>query len=76
MHLHEAVQSRTVEKPFIARRSWRDELAPCFFTDVKLLPTDSPDCCILQSRISRKGPCRGWQPTAEDLTADDWEAVP
>ena len=42
MHLHEAVQSRTVEKPFIARRSWRDELAPCFFTDVKLLPTDSP----------------------------------
>ncbi len=74
MFIHEAVLARSATKPFIRRRAWG------YLTDrpesavVKIQPTNTPDCCIIMSAI-RKEPCRGWQPTAEDLVADDWEPV-
>lgn len=70
MYIHEAIRARTADKPFITREKWADAFG--IKRGVKLLPTDSPDGMILDSRAA-KAPCRGWQPTAEDLTADDWK---
>lgn len=71
MHIHEAINATTPHEPFITRAIWaRVTSKPCGAA-VKVQPTNSPDCCIIESIIN-KAPCRGWQPTAEDLTADDW----
>lgn len=72
MYIHEAIKARTVEKPFIVREDWRKEYGDLERYVVKLLPTDTPDLCICVSECSRV-PCRGWQPAARDLLADDWE---
>ena len=40
---------------------------------LKIQVTDSPDRCIVMSETS--GQTAGWQPAANDLTADDWKAV-
>lgn len=74
MYIHEAIKARTVEAPYITRRKWRDEFSDWRAADIKLQPTNSPDCCIVESKVNRS-PCRGWQPTAEDLLADDWEVT-
>lgn len=66
MKINDAISSRTEEKPFITRRAWDIEQV----ADIKVLPTDTPDCCVIFSNSTR--PCRGWQPTARDLVADDW----
>ena len=58
--------------PYITRAAWqhlvdRPSGAP------KLLPTSSPDGMILFSEANgKKNPRRGWEPTAEDLLAEDW----
>lgn len=75
MYIHEAIQARTAEHPFITRKKWCGDITPWKYAQVKILPTDSPDCCWIESKASNKGPCRGWQPTAEDLAADDWGIV-
>lgn len=71
MNISEAIQARTEQKPFITRKKWRSEFSTWQAADIKIQPTDSPDCCIVMSRVN-KSPSRGWQPTAEDLLADDW----
>lgn len=40
--------------------------------DVNVLPTNTWDCCILISDSTDKVGKR-WNPTADDLMADDWE---
>ncbi len=71
-HIHEAIAATTPREPYITRKSWGYTFgsgAPRG-TAVKLLPTDSPDLCIVLS-----GQCdtrRGWSPSREDLIADDW----
>ncbi len=72
MYIHEAIQSCTEEKPYIKRKKWGDLFGTTRAT--RIIPTSSPDGMIVDSRAA-KGLCRGWQPTAEDLTADDWEIV-
>lgn len=37
---------------------------------IEIEPTNSPDCCVLHG--TDRNPRRGWQPNAEDLTAEDW----
>ena len=69
MYIHEAIQSRTADEPFITRVKWTDAFGAR--SGVRLFPTSSPDGIIVDSRMT-KAPCRGWQPTEEDLTADDW----
>lgn len=69
--LHEALKSRTREKPYITRLGWQYITDQPTAAAVKILATDSPDCCIIMS-VAGKNPCRGWQPTAGDLMADDW----
>lgn len=75
MYIHEAIKARTQDEPFITRQSWVDEYGPYAWKGVKILPTSTPDCCLAQTNYSRT-PCRGWQPSAEDLLADDWVTVP
>lgn len=75
MFIHEAVKNRTRAKPYITRKSWNN-LYPTESISgaaIVVLPTDSPDCCVIIG-VGQK-PCRGWEPTAEDLTADDWQVV-
>lgn len=73
MYIHEAVQAITIGKPCITRRNW-SRLSREGNGGIKIYPTNSPDCCIVESDVS-KGIFRIWQPTAEDLAADDWEVV-
>lgn len=57
---------------FISRKKW---LYIVQSTDcgIKIQPTDSPNGMIVYSdACGREGLHAGWQPTAEDLVADDW----
>lgn len=75
MYIHEAIKARNAEHPYVMREKWSDTFG--LWNYVRLIPSDSPDGMIVTSR-AMKDPRRGWQPTAEDLTADDWiiEALP
>lgn len=64
MTIIEAIKSTTENRPSITRTAWGE-------MQVKIRPTNTPDCCIISS-LSGSNPRRGWQPTAEDLTAEDW----
>lgn len=70
MHIHEAIANTNSKTPFITRTAWLlvDENIPA----VRLLPTNTPHCCLIVSDYSSNSPTRGWQPRAEDLVADDW----
>lgn len=69
VYIHEAIKSRTADKPFIARKKWADQFGAR--RHVVLFPTYSPDGLIVYSHATKE-PRRGWQPTAGDLVADDW----
>ena len=74
MYIHEAINARTAQKPFITRKA-RSCLTdnPCSAA-IKIQPTNSPGGCILHSEfIVNQQPC--WPPRLEDLIADDWEPV-
>ena len=74
MYIHEAIQAMTMEKPCIARRSWGRWNKGLPSSGVRIQPTNSPDCCIIESDAASFH-LRGWQPTKDDLVADDWEPV-
>ena len=74
MFIHEAIKARTPAKPYITRAAWSHQRERSLVPIPRIFPTDTPDCCVLISGAS-KPPCRGWQPIAEDLIADDWETV-
>jgi hypothetical protein len=38
---------------------------------IYILPTNTPMCCIVSMNGVKK-PAPRWEPTAEDLTRDDW----
>lgn len=75
MYIHEAIQARTAEKPYITRKLWNN-LYPTAHPGpaIWITPTDSPDGCVIDSQAA-KSPCRRWQPMAEDLIANDWETT-
>lgn len=74
MFIHEAIAARSSDKPYITRESWSYITDSPVSAAVKILPTNTPDCCVIMS-INSKNPCRGWQPMAEDLVANDWKVV-
>lgn len=41
----------------------------------KIYPTNSSDCCFVLSDDKSRQPVRCWNPTANDLVADDWEVA-
>lgn len=74
MLIHEAIAARSADKLYIARRSWHSIGDLSYIPRVRILPTNSPDCCVVISRDKRDS-ATGWQPTMDDLIADDWELV-
>lgn len=74
MHIHEAIAATTRQEPFITRKAWEYITSKPCACAIKIQPTNSPDGCIVES-VNSAIPICGWQPTAEDLTADDWYSV-
>ena len=72
--IHEAILARSKERPYITRKSWAYITNEPVKAPIKVLPTNTPDCCVIMHANGRK-PCRGWQPQAEDLVANDWVAI-
>lgn len=70
MLIHEAITAADDTKQFITRKTW--ELDGTEKHVAKILPTNTPDGCIITSDFSKMRPARGWQPRMEDLLADDW----
>ncbi len=71
MNIAEAIKATTDEMPFITRKAWLVQTSRYGEHGIKIQATDTPDCCII-STLCAKNPCRGWQPQAGDLVADDW----
>lgn len=70
MLIHEAILATTVEYPYVTRKHW---LHPSTGEPiVMILPTDSPECCLIFSDHAKPRHRRGWEPTRQDLMADDW----
>lgn len=65
MLISEAVEKAKRENKYITRQKLG------WVNCVKIKPTDTSDCCIVM-QIEKKSSCRGWQPYAEDLVANDW----
>lgn len=70
MFIQEAIKAAMLHKPYITRTAW-NRLSTTPGGGVKILPTDSPDGCIVVSDV-KENRRHGWQPTAADLIADDW----
>lgn len=68
MKIYEAVEKALKEKRSITRTGLRD-------FGFEIFPTDSSDCCYLIPKDKKQQPGRCWNPTANDLMADDWELV-
>lgn len=68
MIISEAVEKALKENKSITRFSLRD-------FGFEVFPTDSSDCCYIVSTNKKQQPGRCWNPTANDLMADDWELV-
>lgn len=62
MNIREAVIEAKPNEYGIYREAWGDII--CIY------PTDTVDCCIIVSKRFRPGP--RWNPSQEDLLADDW----
>lgn len=77
MNIYEAMKARTADKPFLTRRKWIEDWGPLAIYGVRVLPTGSPDGCMLLCRMigTSKPPAPRWQPVADDLRAEDWEVT-
>lgn len=72
MNIYDAIKSIDMEHPYITRKSWIDGILHDHPMMFKIQPTNSPDCCIMYG-VGKPGP--RWNPSKEDLTADDWITV-
>lgn len=73
MHINEAVRKAMETNSYIFRKSVG------IYTDMKarIMPTNSYETCIITviQKGEPKGGSRCWNPTADDLMADDWEVI-
>ena len=67
MNIQEATKISLEKEKFITRES--------FSGHVKIQPTNGIGGCILSTTDNSAKPRGGWQPSAEDLTADDWKVI-
>lgn len=76
MFIHEAIKEccndQGVALKCITRKSWIYVLAKPCKCAVKIRPTNTPFGCIVIGE-AQGIEIVGWQPTLEDLSADDWE---
>ena len=70
------INRNSKEKAFIRRKDINSGMIE---SQTYIYPTNSYDCCIvfsLSSMLKRtEKQSRYWNPTADDLIADDWETV-
>ncbi len=76
MLIHEAIKEAMSQGKAITRRKEGESL----WRTTAILPTVTNDCCIiveLDEEIAKDYGrfCRRWNPTAEDLMANDWEVT-
>lgn len=62
MYIHEVVDIAYKRTSYIRRRSFPE--------GIRIIPTNDEACCIVLTESGLIAP--RWNPTAEDLTADDW----
>ena len=65
MFIHEAILNTSEKKPYISRENeeWQEAA-------IKIWPTNTAECCVIMSQVSRS--MRGWEPSKDDLLANDW----
>ncbi len=61
MFIHEAINARTADKPCITREARKILNSSVSLEGIRLLPTNTPDCCIL-SATAEKSPAVGGSP--------------
>lgn len=64
MFIHEAVKQALETDGWIVREGIE------IFETLAIKPTNTGFNCIVKSRLTKEAPC--WNPSAEDLMADDW----
>lgn len=67
MNIKETVELAMKEGKYIYKESEKNE-----GIEIDIFPTNTWDCCVLISKDSEKVGKR-WNPSANDLVADDWE---
>lgn len=74
MHINEAVKQALEVGGEIYRESAKLDCSDIYAT---IKPTNSYDTCILivKAKKSDKRSSRNWNPTADDLIADDWQVI-
>lgn len=74
MHIDEAVKQALEVGGEIYRESAKRDCADVYAT---IKPTNSYDTCILIVKTKKrdKRSSRNWNPTADDLIADDWQVI-
>lgn len=72
MKISEAVEKAMEQDKMIYRHNIRHETG---YHSTFIKPTNSYDTCIVVSYREGKetASCRNWNPTGDDLIADDWE---
>jgi len=73
MYIHEALNARSDDRPYIMRETWKN-WGPDSDRHPKLLPGSTRQGLSFVSRMQLRGNF-GWQPSLEDLLANDWIAV-
>lgn len=71
MYIHEAVRRAMEENRLIVRSSARVKESDVY---AAIKPSNTYDTCLLIVMVEGKPEraCRWWNPTADDLTANDW----
>lgn len=74
MHISEAVKQALEVGGEIYRESAKLDYSDIYAT---IKPTNSYDTCILIVKAKKhdKRSSRNWNPTADDLIADDWKVI-
>lgn len=74
MNIYEAIKARTQREQYITRKTWMYPTSEPCTVPIKILPTNSPDLCVVES-ITKGKAGRLWTPSGEDLLANDWVVV-
>ncbi len=71
MNIKEATMLSFIKDTAIYRKKWMKE----YNCEIAIVPTNSPDCCVVKRFENGKEVSRGrcWNPQLEDLIEDDWE---